>query len=65
MTWVLVAAFLFNGQTSVLSDQKFYYEYDKCQEAVEVRRQILEATKPTHMENATYWVWCSQIPQEV
>ena len=34
MMWVLVATFIFNGQPSVLSDQKIYFELDKCQEAV-------------------------------
>ena len=29
MMWVLVAAFMFNGQPSVLSDQKIYFELDK------------------------------------
>ena len=38
--WVLVAAFIFNGQPSVLSDQKIYFELDKCQDAVVKRRQI-------------------------
>ena len=65
MMWVMVAAFLFNGQPSVLSDQKIYFELEKCQEAVEVRRQILEATRPDYMKDAVYWVWCTQIPQEV
>ena len=65
MMWVMVAAFLFNGQPSVLSDQKIYFELEKCQEAVEVRRQILEATRPDYMKDAIYWVWCTQIPQEV
>ena len=65
MMWVLVAAFLFNGQPSVLSDQKIYFELEKCQEAVELRRQTLEATRPDYMKDAIYWVWCTQIPQEV
>ena len=65
MMWVLVAAFLFNGQPSVLSDQKIYFELEKCQEAVELRRQTLEATRPDYMKDAVYWVWCTQIPQEV
>ena len=56
MTWVLVAAFMFNGQSSVLSDQKFYYSYDKCQEAVDARRQILDATRPANMNEEEYWV---------
>ena len=29
MMWVMVAAFLFNGQPSVLSDQKIYFELEK------------------------------------
>ena len=65
MMWVLVATFIFNGQPSVLSDQKIYFELNKCQEAVEVRRQTLEATRPDYMKDAVYWVWCTQIPQEV
>ena len=65
MMWVLVAAFIFNGQPSVLSDQKIYFELDKCQDAVVKRRQILEATRPDYMKDAVYWVWCTQIPQEV
>ena len=65
MMWVLVATFIFNGQPSVLSDQKIYFELNKCQEAVEVRRQTLEATIPDYMKDAVYWVWCTQIPQEV
>ena len=65
MTWVLVAAFMFNGQSSVLSDHKFYYNYDECQEAVIERRQVLDATRPANMNEADYWVWCAQIPQEV
>ena len=65
MMWVLVAAFIFNGQPSVLSDQKIYFELDKCQDAVVKRRQILEATTPDYMKDAIYWVWCTQIPQEV
>ena len=65
MMWVLVAAFIFNGQPSVLSDQKIYFELDKCQDAVVKRRQILEATRPDYMQDAVYWVWCTQIPQEV
>ena len=65
MMWVLVAAFIFNGQPSVLSDQKIYFELDKCQDAVVKRRQILEATRPDYMKDAIYWVWCTQIPQEV
>jgi len=65
MMWVLVATFIFNGQPSVLSDQKIYFELDKCQEAVQARRKILEATRPDYMEDAIYWVWCTQIPQEV
>ena len=65
MMWVLVAAFIFNGQPSVLSDQKIYFELDKCQDAVELRRKTLEATRPDYMKDAVYWVWCTQIPQEV
>ena len=65
MMWVLVATFLFNGQPSVLSDQKIYFKLEKCQEAVELRRQTLEATRPDYMKDAIYWVWCTQIPQEV
>ena len=65
MMWVLVAAFIFNGEPSVLSDQKIYFELEKCQQAVELRREILEATRPDYMKNAIYWVWCTQIPQEV
>ena len=65
MTWVLVAAFMFNGQSTVMSDQKFYPSLDECQEAVIVRRGILDATRPEYMSNAEYWVWCTQIPQEV
>ena len=56
---------MFNGESSVLSDQKFYYNYDECQEAVVARRQILDATRPANMKEADYWVWCTQIPQEV
>lgn len=65
MTWVLVAAFMFNGQSTVMSDQKFYSSLDECQEAVVIRRDILDATRPEYMSNAEYWVWCTQIPQEV
>ena len=65
MMWVLVATFIFNGQPSVLSDQKIYFELDKCQEAVQARRKTLEATRPDYMQDAVYWVWCTQIPQEV
>jgi hypothetical protein len=65
MTWVLVAAFLFNDETTVMSDQKFYSEYTECQKAVQYRRELLEATKPITMSDAVYWVWCAQIPQDI
>ena len=63
--WVLVATFIFNGQPSVLSDQRFTFELDKCQEAVQIRRKTLEATRPDYMQDAVYWVWWPRIPQEV
>ena len=52
MMWVLVAAFIFNGQPSVLSDQKIYFELNKCQEAAQARRETLEATRPDYMKDA-------------
>jgi|TARA_B100000902_G_scaffold277100_1_gene262885 hypothetical protein len=65
MTWVLVAAFMWNGNPSVMSDQVFYSSLEKCHTAAEDRRKILDATRPEYMENAEYWVWCTQIPKEV
>ena len=65
MPWILIATFLFNGEPMVMSDNIFYDNKEQCQAAVKVRKEVLDATRPEYMAEAQYWVWCSQIPQEV
>tara|TARA_R100000654_G_scaffold34556_1_gene59997 strand:+ start:14 stop:211 length:198 start_codon:yes stop_codon:yes gene_type:complete len=65
MTWVLVALFIFNEEPMVMSDNILYDSKQKCDAAASTRRAVLEATRPEYMWEAEYWVWCSQVPQEV
>jgi len=48
-----------------MSDNILYHTKEQCQEAAQARRDILDATKPQYDFEADYWVWCSQMPQEV
>ena len=65
MAWVLVALFIFDGEPMIMSDNILYESRDKCNVAADIRSKYLEATKPESMWEADYWVWCTQIPQEV
>ena len=65
MTWVLVALFIFNEEPMVMSDNILYETEEQCNYAALKRREYLEATRPRTMWEAKYWVWCTQIPQEV
>ena len=65
MAWILVALFMFNGEPMVMSDNILYESIEKCNAAAAVRSEYLEATRPDYMSEADYWVWCTQIPQEV
>ncbi len=65
MAWVLVALFIFNGEPLIMSDNILYENREKCNAAVSARTKYLEATRPKSMWEADYWVWCTQIPQEV
>ena len=65
MTWVLVALFIFNEEPMVMSDNILYDSKERCDSAASTRREILEATRPEYMWDAEYWVWCTQVPQEV
>ena len=65
MAWVLVALFIFDGEPMIMSDNVLYESRDKCNVAADIRSNYLEATKPESMWEADYWVWCTQIPQEV
>ena len=65
MAWVLVALFIFDGEPMVMSDNILYESRDKCNVAVDARTKYLEATRPESMWEADYWVWCTQVPQEV
>jgi len=37
----------------------------KCNIAADIRSRYLDATRPESMWEADYWVWCTQMPQEV
>jgi len=65
MAWILVALFMFDGEPMVMSDNILYESRDKCNVAVDIRSKYLDATRPPSMSEADYWVWCTQIPQEV
>ena len=65
MAWVLVALFIFNEEPMIMSDNILYESREKCNEAATERSDYLEATRPKSMWEADYWVWCTQIPQEV
>ena len=65
MAWVLVALFIFDGEPMIMSDNVLYESRDKCIVAADIRSKYLEATRPESMWEADYWVWCTQIPQEV
>ena len=65
MAWVLVALFIFNEEPMVMSDNILYDSKEECDASASARRQILEETRPEYMSSAEYWVWCTQIPQEV
>ena len=65
MAWVLVALFIFDGEPMIMSDNILYESRDKCNVAADIRSKYLEATRPESMWEADYWVWCTQIPQEV
>tara|TARA_B100000683_G_scaffold127104_1_gene124715 strand:- start:277 stop:477 length:201 start_codon:yes stop_codon:yes gene_type:complete len=63
--WILIALFIFDNKPMVMSDNILYHTEQQCKEAAQARRDILEATKPKYDFKADYWVWCSQMPQEV
>ena len=65
MAWILVALFIFDGEPMVMSDNVLYESRDECNVAADIRSRYLEATKHESMWEADYWVWCTQIPQEV
>ena len=65
MSWILVALFMFDGSPMVMSDNILYESREKCNEASDIRSKYLDATRPPSMSEADYWVWCTQIPQEV
>ena len=48
-----------------MSDNILYESREKCNDAATERSDYLEATRPKSMWEADYWVWCTQIPQEV
>ena len=65
MAWILVALFIFDGSTTVMSDNILYQSIEQCNEAADIRSKFLDATRPPDMSEADYFVWCTQIPQEV